>query len=322
MGRRSVKEGFANRTHTPVMAGEVVQLIRPHPGGVYLDATVGPGGHSRLLLEGSAPDGRVIAFDRDERALEAARENLAEYGERVEFHHGDFREVPAMPVGWELDGVVADLGVSSLQLEDPEAGFSFRLAGPLDMRMDSSGGVTAADLVNTLPREELAGLIWRYGEERRSRRIAEAIVVAREESPITRTDELAEIVRSVFSGREIHAGRIDPATRTFQALRIAVNGELEGLDRFIEEITLKLKPGGRLVIISFHSLEDGIVKRTLRKLSGTGERGSRYLPRKDNEPALLRLLTRRAVRPSEAEVEGNPRSRSARLRAAERLGEG
>jgi 16S rRNA (cytosine1402-N4)-methyltransferase len=317
MGRRLNSHQTTGISHKPVMADEVVEFIVPRPGGVYLDATVGAGGHSLRLLKASEPDGMVIAFDRDERALAVAYENLAGFGGRVEFHHKDFRDAPAILDGLALDGMVADLGVSSMQLEDPDAGFSFRLPGPLDMRMDRSDGATAADLVNTLPREELADLIWRYGEERRSRRIAAAIVEARERSPITRVEELAAVVRNAFSAREIRQARIDPATRTFQALRIAVNEELRGLDRFIEEAAGLLKPGARMVVISFHSLEDRIVKQTLKRLSG-GADVDRYRPPDELARPPLRLLTRRASRPSAAEVEQNPRSRSARLRVAER----
>lgn len=314
-------EKSAVSTHIPVLAEEVLKHLCPKSGCVYLDATVGAGGHCRLLLEAAPPDSRVIAFDRDGRAIETARRNLAEFGDRVSFHHEDFRRAPAILEGIELDGAVADLGVSSLQLDDPEAGFSFKHSGPLDMRMDRRDGQTAADIVNSLSGDEIADLIWRYGEERRSRRIARAIVETRENSPIENTDELARVIRSAFSARERRTARIDPATRTFQALRIAVNDELNGLDEFISATSRLLKPGARLVIISFHSLEDRIVKRTLRNLSGASG-GGRYLPPEEPKLPLMRILTRRPVRPSESETERNPRSRSARLRAAERLCDG
>ncbi len=308
-------------THIPVMADEVLEFLDPKPGCVYLDATLGAGGHSRLLLEAAPPDSRVIAFDRDARAIEAAQINLAELGERVSFHNEDFRRAPDILGEIELDGAVADLGVSSLQFDDPEAGFSFRFSGPLDMRMDKRSERTAAYIVNNFAYDDLAEVLWRYGEERRSRRIARAIVKTRETSPIESTDELARVVRSAFSAREQRTARIDPATRTFQALRIAVNDELDGLDEFISATVLMLKPGARLVIISFHSLEDRIVKATLRNLSGASS-GGRYLPPEEPTQPQVRILTRRPVRPSESETERNPRSRSARLRAAERLADG
>ena len=304
--------------HIPVLADEIIKLLEPRPGGQYLDATVGAGGHSRLLLEASAPGGRVIAFDRDERAITLARRHLLPFGDRVEFHNTDFREAPALLEGRALDGALIDLGVSSMQLDDPEAGFSFRLGGPLDMRMDRRSGRTAADLVNSLSQEELAELLWSYGQERRSRAVAAAIVRARTRSPIERTDELARIVRSVFSQKQLRTARIDPATRTFQALRIAVNDELSGLDVFIEQLSHLLNPGGRLAVISFHSLEDRIVKRTLRRLAGVRP-ASRYLPEAPAEAPVLRLVNRRAIRPSSEEEKRNPRCRSARLRVAERL---
>jgi 16S rRNA (cytosine1402-N4)-methyltransferase len=306
-----------NQAHIPVLADEVIEIIRPRAGGLYLDATVGAGGHSRRLLDASAPDGRVIAYDRDERALAEARRALSGYGERISFIHDDFRNAPSHLDPGSLDGLVADLGVSSIQLEDPEAGFSFRLSGPLDMRMDQRSGQTAADLLNTLSRKELAELLRRFGDERRAARISKAIVAARADRRIERTDELAAIVRSAFSERERRTARIDPATRTFQALRIAVNDELRGLDEFLASAAGLLRPGARMAVISFHSLEDGIVKRTLRGLSG-GLPRSRHLPPEAEKPSL-RLVTRRVLRPSEGEVESNPRSRSARLRAAEKL---
>ena len=316
--RAKVAAQSPSRTpHLPVLADQVVSLLVPSPstGGLYLDATVGAGGHSRALLEAAGPRARVVAFDRDERALAVATEELREFGERVELVHSDFREAPAHLRGLILDGAVADLGVSSLQLDDPEAGFSFRLPGPLDMRMDRRRRTTAADIVNGLPEDELAHLLWEYGEEKASRRIAAAIVSARRRSPIGRTEELAEIVRgAVGRGR----GRTDPSTRTFQALRIAVNDELSGLDRFLVEVVNQLRPGGRLAVISFHSLEDRIVKRTLRRLAGrpinlTGE------PAPAAAEPKVKLLTRKPLRPSRAEMEANRRCRSARLRAAEKL---
>jgi 16S rRNA (cytosine1402-N4)-methyltransferase len=282
-----------------------------------LDATVGAGGHSRLLLQGD-PEVRIIAFDRDDRAITAAQSQLAEYEDRVEFFHSDFREAPKLLKGRRLDGVLADLGVSSLQLDDPESGFSFRRSGPLDMRMDRRQSEKAADLVNRLDERELARIIRIYGEERHASRIAAAMVTARRRAPITTTGELAEIVRGAVPRAGVGGSRIDPATRTFQGLRIAVNGELEELDVFIREAGEMLRPGGRMVIIAFHSLEDRIVKRTFLALAGKRE-VNRQLPELQNAPPLLRILTRKPVRPGAEELERNPRSRSARLRAAERV---
>ena len=318
-GRRTVLRimGRTDAAHVPVLAGEVLEILRPRPGGLFLDATLGAGGHSGMILEAASPDGRVLAFDRDERAIAEARRNLQDFGDRIEYRHEDFRRAPATLAGEKLDGVVADLGVSSMQLDDPEAGFSFSRPGPLDMRMDRRGGPTAADLVNGLEVRELADILRRYGEERRAGAVARAIAKAREEAPLTTTEALARVVLSAFSAREQHSMRIHPATRTFQALRIAVNDELSGLDAFIEEISELLRPGACIAVISFHSLEDRIVKQTLRRLSG-GEAGSRYLPPDEQQP-LLRLLTRKPIRPGSEEIECNPRSRSARLRAAERL---
>ena len=305
----------AECAHVPVLAREVVELLRPRTGGLYLDATVGAGGHSRLILEASAPEGRVIACDRDERAISAASKTLSGFEDRVELIREDFRRVRDFLGDRELDGALADLGASSLQLDDAEAGFSFRLAGPLDMRMDQRQRTTAADLANSLPERKLADILWRYGEERRSRRIAAAIVAVRRRAPIRRTDELARILRSVLGRGK---GRIDPATRTFQALRIAVNEELEGLDGFIRDVVGCLVSGGRLVVISFHSLEDRIVKQTFRELAGRAPTAD-GIPESREPLPTARLLTRRPLRPSENEKKGNPRSRSARLRAVEKL---
>jgi len=311
-----VGNGETDPTHRPVLAAEVVGLLLPDPqgGGTILDATVGAGGHSGLLLAAD-PRLRVIGCDRDSRALRVAERNLHRFGERVRLLHGDFRHVLGRLNDLRLRGVLADLGVSSMQLEDPGAGFSFMRDGPLDMRMDGSQLKTAADLVNNLSAERLAEIIRSFGEEHKARRVAAAIVRARADAPLNSTVELADIVRRAvgYRGRT----RIDPATRTFQALRIAVNEELEGLEGFVRDAAGALAPGGRLVIISFHSLEDRIVKNSLRSLAGRAPRDVRD-PFRQDEPALLRLLTRRPLRPSAREEADNPRSRSARLRAAER----
>jgi 16S rRNA (cytosine1402-N4)-methyltransferase len=287
------------------------------PGGRYIDATVGGGGHASAILAASAPDGRLLGLDRDPAAVERARAHLASFGERTQIVHAPYvdlvdvaRETGFLPA----DGALFDLGFSSSQIDDPARGFSFQYAGPLDMRYDPTGEApTAAELINTLPAEALADLLWRYGEERRSRRIARAIVRAR---PLQTTSELVEVIlREVGNppGQRIH-----PATRTFQALRIAVNRELEMLQATLPEAVRALRPGGRLAVIAFHSLEDRIVKRFLRR-----EEQACICPpeipvcRCDHEPTL-KVLTRKPVRPTDEEVATNPRSRSARLRVAER----
>jgi len=290
--------------HEPVLTSEALRFLQPSRGGLFVDCTVGLGGHTRALLEAGAS--RVLGLDRDSDALAAARETLAPYADRVELVHADYRTLDAVLEARGLaavDGALADLGVSSMQL-DASRGFSFRREGPLDMRMDRTTGPSAADLVNAAREADIADAIWRYGEERFSRRIARRIVEARARQPITTTGELAEIVRRAvpLRGRP----RIDPATRTFQALRIWVNRELDGLDDFLRAAVRRLRAGGRLVVITFHSLEDRIVKHTLRALgSGPG--------------ALVTVLTKRPVVPDEAEIDRNPRARSAKLRSAERL---
>jgi 16S rRNA (cytosine1402-N4)-methyltransferase len=290
--------------HVPVLTAEVLQHLRPENGGVFLDCTVGLGGHSSALLAAGAT--RIIGVDRDADALDRARQNLAPWLDRVDLVHTDFRSIDDVldRLGIALvDGALADLGVSSLQLEASGRGFSFQRDEPLDMRMDRGSGQSAADLLAQSTERELADAIFRYGEERYSRRIARAIVTARRQAPIETTGRLASIVRRVIprSGRL----RIDPATRTFQALRIWVNQELEGLDHFLEAAIRRLRSHARLVIITFHSLEDRIVKHTLRAL----ERGD----------LAIKVLTRKPAVPSEEEIGRNPRARSAKLRAVERV---
>ena len=290
--------------HVPVMTREVIELLRPGRGGLYVDCTVGLGGHTRALLEAGAT--RVLGLDRDPDALAAARESLAQWGDRVELAHSDYRDLPRVldergVAG--VDGTLADLGVSSMQLDAPQRGFSFRRDEPLDMRMDRSQGPTAAELLLDVEETALADVIFQYGEERFSRRIARAIVRARGEAPIASTGRLADIVRRAVPRKGYQ--RIDPATRTFQALRIWVNRELDGLDTFLAAAAARLLAGARLAVISFHSLEDRIVKRAFRAL----EQGQ----------AALRIVTKRPLVPGEDEVEANPRARSAKLRAIERL---
>jgi len=305
--------------HAPVMLAEVLDALAPRAGCLYVDATFGVGGYATAVLEAAAC--RVLGIDRDPEANRRAQTLVGRYAGRLAVAHGRFADLPEIAAAREIgaiDGIAFDLGVSSPQLDTPERGFSFRFDGPLDMRMDSSGGATAADAVNRLPEEDLADLIWRFGEERFARRIARAIVRARSALPIERTRQLADIVRSVLPRA---ADGIDPATRTFQALRIQVNDELGELERGLLAAEAMLVPGGRLVVVAFHSLEDRVVKSFLRHRSGGDPHGSRHLPTPAHRepPATFRLLTRRPLRPSSREVATNPRARSARLRAAERL---
>jgi 16S rRNA (cytosine1402-N4)-methyltransferase len=290
--------------HAPVLLEETVAFLEPSRGGTFVDCTLGLGGHTAALLEAGAS--RVIGLDRDPRAIHIARERLAPWGDRVQLAHADYRDLTAvlarLGVG-PIDGALADLGVSSMQLDEPARGFSFRADGPLDMRMDTTAGPTAAELIAGVDERDLADVIFRFGEDRKSRRIARAIVQARDEAPIETTARLASIVRRAAGGGVYQ--RIDPATRTFQALRIWVNRELDGLDTFVIDAVRALRLGGRLVIIAFHSLEDRIVKHTSRML----ERGE----------GLVRVLTKKPVTAGEAEEDVNPRSRSAKLRAVERV---
>jgi len=287
------------------MTAEVLQHLRPERGGLFVDCTVGLGGHSRALLENGVT--RLIGLDRDRDALVRAGETLAPWRDQVELVHADYRSLADVLDGRHLaqvDGALADLGVSSMQFDEPGRGFSFQRDEPLDMRMDRTSGETAAQLVARVDEGELADVIFNFGEERFSRRIAKALVRERVEAPIDSTARLAAIVRRAVPRRGY--SRIDPATRTFQALRIWVNRELDGLDRFVETAVRRLRAGARLVVISFHSLEDRIVKHTLRALEHGGEAG-------------IRVLTKRPLVPGDDEVRRNPRARSAKLRAAERI---
>ena len=289
--------------HEPVLLHATLELLAVRPGAFYVDGTVGLGGHAAEVLRRSGPHGRLLGVDRDSETLAQARERLAEFGPRVRLAHADWRELPALLGEERPQGVLLDLGVSSVQLDTAARGFSFRADGPLDMRMDRTSGPTAAEVVNRMPEAELADLIYQYGEERASRRIARAIVRARQREHLRTTGELAQVVRSA-AGRPRGRGRgIDPATLTFQALRIHVNRELEGMGQALPAIAACLASGGRLAVIAFHSLEDREVKNAFRDLARQG----------------FRLLTRKPVRPSEEEVARNPRARSARLRGLERL---
>ena len=291
--------------HEPVMVGETVALLDPARGGLFVDCTVGLGGHSRALLDAGAA--RVIGLDRDTDALRIAKASLAGWGDRVELVHSDYRELgqvlDARAIAGIDGGALADLGVSSMQFDADGRGFSFRRDEPLDMRMDQTQGPTAADLLTDVAEEDLANVIYQYGEERFSRRIAHGIVDARKAGPITTTGQLAQIVRRAYPRKGYQ--RIDPATRTFQALRIWVNRELDGLDTFLADAVQRLLGGARLAVITFHSLEDRIVKHGFRALAAGED--------------ALQVMTRKPVTPGEAELARNPRARSAKLRAIERL---
>ena len=279
-------------------------MLAPKADGWYVDGTLGLGGHTAALLE--AGTGHVVGIDRDEAALAIARERLAGFGERVTFVHADYRSLRQVIAGvgrTTVDGVLVDLGVSSMQLDDAERGFSFRQDGPLDMRMDRSSGEPLSSWLATVDEETLANVIYQFGEERKSRRVARAIVDARAVAPIVRTGELATVVRRAVGGGW---QRVDPATRTFQALRIFINRELDGLEAFLDEAAGCLAPGGRMAVIAFHSLEDRIVKHTWRRMAQADD-------------AIVRVVTKRPVVPGEAEADRNPRARSARLRVVERV---
>jgi len=289
--------------HAPVMVGEVLEQLQPSRGGLFVDGTIGLGGHARAMLEAGAS--RLIGIDRDRTALALAAVALAEFADRIELVHGDYRDLAQVIAARGLaavDGVLVDLGVSSMQLDEAGRGFSFRRDEPLDMRMDQSSGTTVAEAIATADERTLADVIFQYGEERYSRRIARNIVSARAEAPIETTAQLADVVRRSVPRRGYE--RIDPATRTFQAMRIWVNRELEGLDAFLERGAGLLNPAGRMAVISFHSLEDRIVKHTFRGLQ-------------QREPGLT-VRTKRPIVPGDDEIERNPRSRSAKLRAIER----
>jgi len=285
------------------MVAEVLEHLQPSRGGVFVDGTVGLGGHARAVLEAGAS--RLLGVDRDPAAVELARERLRDFGDRARVVHGDYRQLPAILDREGLsavDGILLDLGVSSMQLDQPGRGFSFRRDEPLDMRMDTSAGPTAAEAVAGADEKTLADVIYELGEDRHARRIARAIVAARAVAPIETTGRLADVVRRAVPRRGYT--RIDPATRTFQAVRIWVNRELEGLGDCLHAVAARLRPGGRLVVITFHSLEDRIVKHVLRSMQQAGESG-------------LRVLTKRPLVPADAEIDRNPRARSAKLRAAE-----
>jgi 16S rRNA (cytosine1402-N4)-methyltransferase len=308
--------------HTTVLADEAVRLLAPRPGGVYCDATLGGGGHAARVLEASAPDGRLIGIDRDPDAIEAARARLSSFGDRVTLVHGRFGDARAILDGLgalPVDGFIVDLGISSHQVDTAERGFSLMREGPIDMRMDPSRGERADELLRRVTVDELAAILRDYGEEPFARPIARAIKAAAGEAKLRTTLDLAAVVAAALPARERHQRKTDPATRTFQALRIAVNEELVDVERFLEAFPSCLRaPGGRVVVIAFHSLEDHLVKNRLRDLSRhpglpvdvAEAMGVRAEP-------VLDLLTRKPIVPGDEEVDANPRARSAKLRAAE-----
>ncbi len=299
-----VRENF----HQPVMVSEVLSILRVKEGGVFLDCTLGLGGHASAILSTSEPDGVVIGIDCDEDALEIAKKNLMRFKERFTGIYGNFKEADKILKELNInsvDGILLDLGFSSFQVDNPERGFSFMRDGPLDMRMDKNNPVTAEEVVNNYGERELERIIREYGEERYARRIAKKIVEMRRKFPIKRTLELVNIIESVVpAGRRRRHGAIHPATRTFQALRIAVNQEIENLRHFFSFALNIMKRGARIVVISFHSLEDRLVKLTFRQWAKDG---------------VFNILTPGIIRPSDREISANPRARSAKLRAGEKI---
>ncbi len=306
--------------HLPVLLGEVVSGLQPPAPGLLVDATIGLGGHAQALLN-TYPDCSLLGLDRDPQALDHTRKRLKDFTDRTTLVCSPFARIPEVLAATDSPSpvaILADLGCSSLQLDSPDRGFSFSTDGPLDMRMGTDGP-SAADLVNTAEPEALMRILWDYGEERRARAIVRALVRQRETKPIETTGELSRLVQGVLGRKP--GSKIHPATRTFQALRIAVNDELGQLEAFLEPAVHALAPAGKIGVISFHSLEDRIVKHTLRRLEGRIPMPPGPPSPEPNAPALVRVLTRRPIRPSDQEVKSNPRSRSARLRIAKRLGD-
>lgn len=301
--------------HLPVLYKEIIHALQPAPDGRYIDGTLGAGGHAAGILQVSAPSGELLGLDVDPQAIALAQARLAPFGERVHIVRASYAGMKqeAARLGWaQVNGIVLDLGVSSMQVDTPQRGFSFLQAGPLDMRFDPAASLSAADLVNTYPEDELASILYRYGEERQARRIARLMVQNR---PFENTLALAETIRRVLGKRE----RIHPATRTFQALRIVVNGELEVVEAVLPQAAALLKPGGRLAVISFHSLEDRLVKEFFRRESTDCLCPPRQPVCTCGHKASLRLLQRKPIEADVAETEENSRARSAKLRVAEKL---
>lgn len=304
---QSMREGDENNvSHLPVMLDEVVEYLRPQAGGIFVDGTLGLGGHAEAVLKLIGPQGRLIGIDRDAESLRMARERLRPYLSQCDFVQEDFRDIDKVLEGLKVnkvDGILLDLGISSFQLDNPQRGFSFRADGPLDMRMDQNGRLSAFDLINSLSEKEISIILRNYGEERWHNRIARTIVTQRAQNVIETTQELSQIILRAIPYHQ-KKGRIHAATRTFQAFRIAVNRELESLEIVMGKCIGLLKDKGRLVVISFHSLEDRIVKQKFRSLAKEGK---------------INLITKKPLRPGEEESERNPRARSARIRVAERV---
>src|SRR5919109_2263715 len=314
--RPSERRPIVTDDHQPVMVEEVLHFLAPRPGGIYLDATLGAGGHAEAILRATGGRCTLIGFDRDPHALGRARHNLRPYGAAVKLAGTDFSDVAWLLTSQEtqaVDGILADLGMSSMQVDDPSRGFSFRREGPLDMRMDPSERLTAAEVVNAYSEDELRRVLRRFGQERFADRIASAIVSQRRRGPIRSTTQLAELIEDVYPARQ---RRQHPARRTFQALRIEVNQEIRALEALLATAPDVLAPNGRIVVISYHSIEDRMVKRAFTSQAGK----ARSLPGLGSTPATGRMevLTPNAILPSDAEVERNPRASSARLRAAQR----
>ena len=302
--------------HNPVLVVEVVEALSPKADAVYLDATFGRGGYSRAILDAAPCE--VIAIDRDPDAIAAGQSLCREYDDRLTLLEGRFSQIRSLLASINVpyvDGIVFDFGVSSPQLDDADRGFSFRFDGPLDMRMEKSG-TDASDFINTASEKDIADILWQFGEERASRRIARAIIDAREETDITTTFQLAKIIRAVMPRPKL--GQIDPATRSFQAIRIYINNELEEIRAALPAAMACLKPGGKLAVVAFHSLEDRLVKTFIMNEAGKAPRPSRHLPDLEEHPPRLKMITRKPIIPSDDEMHQNPRSRSARLRIAER----
>ncbi|HAJ56936.1 MAG TPA: 16S rRNA (cytosine(1402)-N(4))-methyltransferase [Candidatus Omnitrophica bacterium] len=298
--------GVSNIIHKPVMLQEVISMLKLRNGSTVVDATLGMGGHAAAILEKILPNGRLIGIDKDEEALNIAKDHLSYFSDSCMFVHDDFRNLDKIIGRFDLTGVDAilfDVGVSSYQLESASRGFSIKAEGPLDMRMDRKSFISAYDLLNNLTEEEISSILWRFGQERFSRRIARNIVAARQRSPISSTTQLAELVTKALPYKaRFH--KIHPATRTFQALRIAVNRELDALDEALKKAALILKKRGRICVITFHSLEDRIVKENFRELARTGS---------------FQLVFKKILRPGQEELKNNPRARSAKMRAIERV---
>jgi len=302
--------------HVPVLVDEAVAGLQARPGGYFVDCTVGLGGHAAAILERILPSGRVLGIDADPEAIEVSRERLSKYGEAVTLVNDNFVNLEGICERYQfhpVDGILFDLGVSSLQLDTAERGFSFHLDAHLNMRFDAGEGLTASQIVNTFSEHDLARLIWEYGEERHSRRIARHIVQNR---PVATTTELARLIEQVLSSKR---ARIHPATRTFMALRIAANNELENLKQALEQTIQLLRPRGRLAVISYHSLEDRITKQFMRRAASSCVCPPGTIMCRCGHVPTLKLISRKVIRPASLEIESNPRSRSAKLRIAERL---